>query len=231
MPGDSPSRRLRRPRAPIHDRAYLLRAEKRNDVLALAAARRARTTRQASVPAGGREASARGDDVFAAFERAPAALEAARAMDAGGWPDGIDVRLRIGMHRGRPALTDTGYVGLSVHAVARTASRRTGGRSSCPLRCARRSSSHSRSGSASGTLAPGDSAACPEPIDLFPGTRLTCPPTSRHRDRPPPPTSRLGRRATDATCAAWRPGLQAGARVLSARSGSPARRAVMRGHG
>ncbi len=73
--------------------------------------------------AGGREASARGDDVFAVFERAPAALEAAlaiqRAMDAGAWPDGIDVRLRIGMHRGRPALTDTGYVGLSVHAAAR----------------------------------------------------------------------------------------------------------------
>jgi class 3 adenylate cyclase len=72
---------------------------------------------------GGREASARGDDVFAVFERAPAALEPAlaiqRAMDAGAWPDGIDVRLRIGMHRGRPALTETGYVGLSVHAAAR----------------------------------------------------------------------------------------------------------------
>ena len=29
------------------------------------------------------------------------------------------MRLRIGLHRGRPALTDTGYVGLSVHAAAR----------------------------------------------------------------------------------------------------------------
>jgi class 3 adenylate cyclase len=29
------------------------------------------------------------------------------------------VRLRIGLHRGRPALTDTGYVGLSIHAAAR----------------------------------------------------------------------------------------------------------------
>jgi len=29
------------------------------------------------------------------------------------------VRLRIGLHRGRPTLTDTGYVGLSVHAAAR----------------------------------------------------------------------------------------------------------------
>ena len=73
--------------------------------------------------AGGREASARGDEVFAVFELSSAALEAAlaiqRAMDAGPWPEGIAVRLRIGLHRGRPALTDTGYVGLSVHAAAR----------------------------------------------------------------------------------------------------------------
>jgi class 3 adenylate cyclase len=82
-----------------------------------------RRVRAAVRQAGGREASARGDDVFAVFEHAPAALEAAlaiqRAMHAGAWPDGIDVRLRIGLHRGRPALTDSGYVGLSVHAAAR----------------------------------------------------------------------------------------------------------------
>jgi class 3 adenylate cyclase len=82
-----------------------------------------RLVRAAVRQAGGREASARGDDVFAVFERAPAGLEAAlaiqRAMRARPWPDGIDVRLRIGMHRGRPTLTDTGYVGLSVHAAAR----------------------------------------------------------------------------------------------------------------
>ena len=29
------------------------------------------------------------------------------------------MRLRIGLHRGRPALTPTGYVGISVHAAAR----------------------------------------------------------------------------------------------------------------
>jgi class 3 adenylate cyclase len=82
-----------------------------------------RLVRAAVRHAGGREVSARGDDVFAVFERAPAALEAAlaiqRATRAGVWPEDIDVRLRIGLHRGRPALTDTGYVGLSVHAAAR----------------------------------------------------------------------------------------------------------------
>jgi class 3 adenylate cyclase len=82
-----------------------------------------RRVRSAVRSAGGHEVFARGDDVFAVFERAPAALEAAlaiqRAMQAGAWPGGLDVRLRIGLHRGRPALTDTGYVGLSVHAAAR----------------------------------------------------------------------------------------------------------------
>jgi class 3 adenylate cyclase len=67
--------------------------------------------------------SARGDDVFAVFEQAPAALEAAlaiqREMQAHKWPAGAQCRLRIGLHRGRPELTDTGYVGLSVHAAAR----------------------------------------------------------------------------------------------------------------
>ena len=73
--------------------------------------------------AGGHIASARGDDVFAVFEQAPSALGAAlaiqRAMEAADWPGGNDVRLRIGLHRGRPKMTDTGYVGLSVHAAAR----------------------------------------------------------------------------------------------------------------
>jgi class 3 adenylate cyclase len=82
-----------------------------------------RLVRAAVRRAGGREVDARGDEVFAVFERAPAALEAAvaiqRAMRAGAWPEGIDVRLRIGVHRGRPALTETGYVGVAVHAAAR----------------------------------------------------------------------------------------------------------------
>jgi class 3 adenylate cyclase len=47
------------------------------------------------------------------------ALAIQRAMRAGAWPRGSDVRLRIGLHRGRPSLTDTGYVGLAVHAAAR----------------------------------------------------------------------------------------------------------------
>jgi class 3 adenylate cyclase len=66
--------------------------------------------------AGGHVVSARGDDVFAVFERARDALDAALATQRA---TGGEVRLRIGLHRGRPALTDGGYVGLSVHAAAR----------------------------------------------------------------------------------------------------------------
>lgn len=90
-----------------------------------------RLVRAAVRRAGGREVDARADDLFAVFERAPAALEAAlaiqRAMRDGAWPGGMDVRLRIGIHRGRPALTETGYVGLAVHAAARICSAAHGG--------------------------------------------------------------------------------------------------------
>ena len=82
-----------------------------------------RLMRAAVRRSGGREVDARADEFFGVFEQAPAALEAAlaiqRAMRASAWPDGVDVRVRIGVHRGRPTLTDTGYIGLSVHAAAR----------------------------------------------------------------------------------------------------------------
>jgi class 3 adenylate cyclase len=82
-----------------------------------------RVVRGAIRAAGGHEVSARGDDHFVVFERAPEALAGAvaiqRAMPAADWPGGSDVRLRIGLHRGRPQLTETGYVGISVHAAAR----------------------------------------------------------------------------------------------------------------
>jgi class 3 adenylate cyclase len=82
-----------------------------------------RLVRGAVRTAGGQEVDARGDDLLAAFAAAPDAVEAAlaiqSAMRAAAWPGGREVRLRIGLHRGRPTLTETGYVGLSVHAAAR----------------------------------------------------------------------------------------------------------------
>jgi class 3 adenylate cyclase len=90
-----------------------------------------RLVRTAVRRGGGREVDARADDLFAVFERAPAALEAAlaiqRTVQDADWPEGVAVRLRIGLHRGRPTLTDTGYVGLAVHAAARICSGAHGG--------------------------------------------------------------------------------------------------------
>jgi class 3 adenylate cyclase len=81
--------------------------------------------------AGGREVDARADELFAVFDRAPAALAAAldmaRAVQGRAWPDGVEVRLRTGLHGGRPTLTDAGYVGLAVNTVARICASAHGG--------------------------------------------------------------------------------------------------------
>jgi len=73
----------------------------------------------------------RADEFFAVFDRGPAALEAALAIDrtlkGRAWPDRAEVRVRMGIHSGRPALTDTGYVGLVVHTVARICAAAHGG--------------------------------------------------------------------------------------------------------
>jgi class 3 adenylate cyclase len=80
---------------------------------------------------GGREVDARGDEFFAVFVRASDALEAALGIARGlrlrAWPEGVDVRVRAGIHSGRPTLTDAGYVGLAVHTVARICSAGHGG--------------------------------------------------------------------------------------------------------
>lgn len=81
--------------------------------------------------AGGQKVDAHGDEYFAVFEKPAAALRAAceiqLAMAAHPWPGGEDVRVRAGIHTGRPTLTDAGYVGLSVHTVARICSVAHGG--------------------------------------------------------------------------------------------------------
>ncbi len=81
--------------------------------------------------AAGREVDARADEFLAVFERAPAALGAALEIERGvqgrAWPDDAGVRIRIGIHSGRPTLTDAGYVGLAVHTVSRICSAGHGG--------------------------------------------------------------------------------------------------------
>jgi class 3 adenylate cyclase len=87
--------------------------------------------RIAVLQASGREIDARADEFFAVFERPAAAIEAAaaiqRALGRRAWPDDLEVRVRVGIHSGRPTLTDVGYIGLAVHTTARVCSAAHGG--------------------------------------------------------------------------------------------------------
>jgi class 3 adenylate cyclase len=82
-----------------------------------------RIERAAVRTGGGFEVDARADEFFAVFRAATAAVEAAasiqRAMSAHAWPDGRAVRVRIGLHSGRPTRTPAGYEGISVNAASR----------------------------------------------------------------------------------------------------------------
>ncbi len=90
-----------------------------------------RLLRAAVQRAGGREVDARGDELFAAFGRTASAVDAAIAIQRDvrrhKWADGIEMRVRIGIHTGRPTLAQTGYIGLAVHTVARVCTSAHGG--------------------------------------------------------------------------------------------------------
>ena len=90
-----------------------------------------RLMREAVAAAGGHEVEARGDEVFAVFVDPRGAIESAlvaqRALAGHDWPDGLNVRVRIGVHAGRALLDDEGYTGLDVHRAARIASAGHGG--------------------------------------------------------------------------------------------------------
>jgi class 3 adenylate cyclase len=80
---------------------------------------------------GGHEVDARADEYFGSFPHAPdalrAAIEAQRAIMAGSWPDGRTVQVRLGLHTGRPTLTPTGYVGISLNTAVRNCATAAGG--------------------------------------------------------------------------------------------------------
>ena len=105
-----------------------------------------RVLRRSVRRAGGFEVDARADELFAVFEQPAAAVEAAiashRGLEAHAWPHGASVRVRIGLHTGRPTLTESGYVGLAVHTAARVCAFGRGGQivlSSGTARALRRS--------------------------------------------------------------------------------------------
>ena len=71
----------------------------------------------------GHEVDTQGDAFFVAFARATDAVSAAvaaqRALASHAWPEGVAVRVRMGLHTGEPHLAAEGYVGLDVHRAAR----------------------------------------------------------------------------------------------------------------
>src|SRR5207244_10362403 len=76
-------------------------------------------------------ADMQGDAFFVAFARATDAISAVvaaqRALATHSWPEGVAVRVRMGLHTGEPSIGAEGYVGMDVHHAARIMSIGHGG--------------------------------------------------------------------------------------------------------
>jgi class 3 adenylate cyclase len=79
----------------------------------------------------GREVDTQGDAFFFSFPRAreavAAAVEGQRALAQHEWPNGAEVKVRMGLHTGEPAVGDEGYIGMDVVRAARICSAGSGG--------------------------------------------------------------------------------------------------------
>jgi predicted ATPase/class 3 adenylate cyclase len=79
----------------------------------------------------GREVHTEGDAFFIAFARASDAIAAAasaqRSLASQRWPEGVQVRVRMGIHTGEAEVRQEDYVGLDVHRAARICSAGHGG--------------------------------------------------------------------------------------------------------
>ena len=77
-----------------------------------------RIVREAFGERDGTEIDTQGDSFFFSFPRArdavAAAVVAQRALAAHEWPQGKQVRVRMGLHTGEPTVGDEGYLGLDV---------------------------------------------------------------------------------------------------------------------
>jgi class 3 adenylate cyclase len=87
--------------------------------------------RDAVAAAGGREIDTQGDAFFFSFPRArdavAAAVRAQRKLAEQEWPEDADVKVRMGLHTGEPAVGDESYLGLDVVRAARICSAGHGG--------------------------------------------------------------------------------------------------------
>jgi class 3 adenylate cyclase len=80
---------------------------------------------------GGMEMGTEGDSFFVVFRSAHDAVLASvacqRRLQHHSWPDGVDLRVRIGLHTGEPQRHEDGYIGEDVHRAARIGSTANGG--------------------------------------------------------------------------------------------------------
>jgi class 3 adenylate cyclase len=90
-----------------------------------------RILRGAFAEHGGHEIDNQGDSFFVAFRRAKDAVAAAvacqRRLREHEWPDGAELRVRMGIHTGEPTAAGERYVGLGVHRAARISAAGHGG--------------------------------------------------------------------------------------------------------
>jgi YVTN family beta-propeller protein len=90
-----------------------------------------RILREAFAAHHGRVVDTQGDSFFVAFRRAKdavaAAVDAQRDLAAGSWPEGTQVKVRMGLHTGEPQVGEERYVGLGVHKAARIGAAGHGG--------------------------------------------------------------------------------------------------------
>jgi YVTN family beta-propeller protein len=90
-----------------------------------------RILREAFAAHGGEEVDTQGDSFFAAFRRAQDAVLAAadvqRGLAAHEWPEGGELRVRMGIHTGQFAISADRYLGVAVHRAARICAAGHGG--------------------------------------------------------------------------------------------------------
>jgi predicted ATPase/class 3 adenylate cyclase len=93
--------------------------------------RQAAILRDAFANHDGREEGTEGDSFFVLFDSARdavlAAIEGQRALATEAWPDGVEVRVRMGLHAGQATASDAGLVGIDINRAARIAAAAHGG--------------------------------------------------------------------------------------------------------
>ena len=90
-----------------------------------------RILRERLSEAGGLEMDNQGDAFFFSFPRAKdavaGAVDAQRHLAEHDWPDGSEVKVRMGLHTGEPSVGEEGYLGMDVVRAARICSAGHGG--------------------------------------------------------------------------------------------------------